>query len=197
MTRALLLDADGVVIKNHEYFSARYKRDFGSSLDDDAVSNFFKTDYKKTSIGKKDLKDLLESRLEKWGWSGTVDELLKYWFEGERELDQEVLTEIDKLRSRGIKCYLASDNEKYRAEYLLDEVGMRNKFDDIFFSCYLGFTKSDPEFFMKVIKQLELKAEEIMYLDDDPKNVEVAKTLGVDARIYNSISQLHDLTLEV
>ena len=78
MIKAVLLDADGVVIKKHGYFSDRYKKDFGKSLNDNVITNFFKNEYKQTAIGKSDLKELLKKRLNDWGWKETVDELLTY-----------------------------------------------------------------------------------------------------------------------
>lgn len=193
MIKAVILDVDGVAIKDHEYFSIRYKKDFGKSLNDDVITNFFKNEYKQTAIGKDNLKKLLEERVNEWGWKGTVHELLDYWFEGERELDEEVLDISKKLRDKGIKVCLASDNEKYRAEYLLNEIGLKNNFDETFFSCFLGHTKSEPEFFKAVVKKLKLKPEEILYFDNDLKNVDVAKSVGINARVYKSVSQLEKL----
>ena len=193
MIKAVLLDADGVVIKNHDYFSNRYKKDFGKSLNDDVITSFFRNEYKQTAIGKADLKELLGEKLDEWGWKGTIDELLKYWFEGERELNEEVLDTAKKLQEKGIKVCLASDNEKYRAEYLLDEVGIKPLFDRTFFSCFVGHTKSEPEFFEKIINELGFKPDEIVYFDDDQKNVDVAKELGIDARFYETASQIEDL----
>jgi len=192
MIKAVLLDADGVVIKNHDYFSNRYKKDYGKSLNDDVIVNFFRNEYKQTAIGKANLKELLKERLDEWGWKGSVDELLKYWFEGEKELDDEVLRAVNKLREKGVKVCLASDNEKYRAEYLLNTVGIKPLFDDTFFSCFVGYTKSEPEFFKAIIESLNLKPEEIVYFDDDQKNVDIAKELGIDARFYDSISQIKE-----
>ena len=195
MIKALVLDADGVVIKDHEYFSVRYTRDFGKSLNDDVITNFFKNEYKKTAVGKADLKVLLEERLDEWGWKGTVDELLEFWFEGERDVDEKVLDVAKSLREKGVKIGLASDNEQYRAKYLHTEVGLESYFDYMFFSCFLGYTKSDPEFFKYIIDKLKFKPEEIVFFDDDQKNVDVAKGLGIDARLYRSTEQLKDLLL--
>ncbi len=192
MIKALLLDADGVVIKKHDYFSNRYKKNFGRSLNDDGITNFFRNDYKKTAAGKADLKELLRGRLDSRSWNGTVDDLLKYWFEGERELDDEILTVVKSLKSKGVNCYLVSDNEKYRADYLLNKVGIKRYFDDTFFSCFVGYTKSEPDFFKAVIKKLKLKPEEIDYWDDDPKNVEVAKSVGINGKVYKDFTEFKE-----
>lgn len=193
MAKAILFDADGVVIKEHEYFSVRYKRDFGKSLNDDIILNFFKNEYKDTAVGQADLKELLAERIEEWGWDGSVDELLTYWFEGEREVDSDVLTIVKTLRDTGVICCLASDNEAYRAEYLLDVVGLREHFDEVFFSCYVGHTKSELEFFLAIIDRLNVSLDEILYFDDDPKNVEVAKGVGIHGVHYTAVAQLERL----
>lgn len=193
MMKALILDADGIVIKDHEYFSVRYKKKFGKSLNDDVIINFFKNEYKQTAIGKADLKELLEERIKQWKWKGTVDELLEFWFKGERDVNEDVLAVAKKLRDKGVKIGLASDNERYRAEYLFGEVGLEYHFDYMFFSCFLRYTKSEPEFFQYIIDKLEFKPGEIVYFDDDQENVDVAKKLGIDARLYKSISQLKNL----
>lgn len=68
-----------------------------------------------------------------WNWEGSIDELLDYWFQGEKEMDERILQTIKIMREKGIKCYLASDQEKYRAEFLLRDLGMEKLFDGHFF----------------------------------------------------------------
>ena len=54
--KALLLDADGVVIKKHKYFSARLKEEFGKVIPKDSEIKFFAREYKLCAVGKADLK---------------------------------------------------------------------------------------------------------------------------------------------
>jgi putative hydrolase of the HAD superfamily len=178
-TNILLLDADGVVIKNHEYFSVRYIRDYGNLYLTDTIVNWFKTTYKDCAIGEKDLKEELSSVIHNWGWQGSVDELMEYWFSGERELDNDVLQIVSKLNQQGAMCCLASDNEPYRARYLDEQVGLNNFFQFQFYSGDIGFTKSQPEFFDYIVNVLRVPAEEILYFDDDPQNVAIANNLGI------------------
>jgi len=188
MGRELLLDVDGVVIRpRHKYFSEKYSEDYGVPLDD--IVPFFKGDYKRAAIGVVDIREILPTYLTKWGWRGTVDEFLKYWFESERDVDEKVLEVVRGLRQKGVKVHLVSDNEANRAKYLMEEVGLKNEFDKEFFSFSLGVTKSYPEFYKKVVESLQVKPEEVEYWDDDPKNIEIAKRVGIKGKVYKDFEE--------
>lgn len=189
MIKAILLDADGVVIKKHKYFSQRLRED-GHNIPEEKVKPFFQNEYKKVAVGKADLKKEVSKYLKDWSWEGTIDELLEYWFSAENEIDQKVLDTIGKLRKKRFKCYLVSDHSKYRADDLLKNVGLGRYFNGAFFSGYVGYTKEERKFFEKVLKEIDLKPHEVLYFDDDPKNVDTAKSLGIKARVYVSFQEL-------
>lgn len=189
MAKVKLLDLDGVVIKGrHKYFSEKFSEEHNVPIGD--ILPFFKGEYKKAAIDEIDIKEVLPSYLEKWGWQCSSEEFLQYWFEGEREVDQKVLEQVRQWRKRGIQCYLASDNEKNRADYLMQEVGLEKEFDGAFFSYQSGNTKSDEAFFENVATSLHVNPEEIEYWDDDPENVEVANNVGLRGRVYSSPEDL-------
>jgi putative hydrolase of the HAD superfamily len=195
MTKAILFDADGVVIMPHPYFSKRLQDEFGIPLE--KVLPFFLNEFKACAIGKADLKIEIAKYLPEWSWSKPLDELLDIWFLGESTVSEEILDMVDQSRSKEIKCYLVSDNEKYRADYITNEMGLKKHFDGMFFSCNLGCTKSDPRFFEKTMAELKLQPGDIMYWDDDLKNVEIAKAEGIDARFYESVDLLKASIAEV
>ena len=60
-------------------------------------------------------------------WKGSVNELLSIWFTGERVTNEAILRIVDELRAKGTKCYLVSDNEKYRASYVMNEMGLSQR----------------------------------------------------------------------
>lgn len=189
MITAILVDADGVAIKRHDYFSVRYAREFGA--DPALILSFFKEKYPRCAAGQADLKEELALVINQWGWQGTVEELLTYWFESEREVDEEVIKVVQDWRAQGIRCCLATDQEKYRATYLMETVGLQDAFDEAFFSCDLGVPKDSSEFFEIVLSALEVAPEEVVYFDDDAKNVEIARGLGIDGRVYSQVADLY------
>jgi putative hydrolase of the HAD superfamily len=189
MTKAILFDADGVVLKKQkEYFSVRFAREYGAPLDE--VTAFFKNEFRLCQESKLDLKEELAKRLPAWGWNKSVDEYLEYWFTSDVDVDADVMQVVAECRSKGIKCYLATDQEKYRTAYLRKKVGLAEKFDDLLVSCEVGFTKSQVEYFTKAISRLGLLPEEIAYWDDDQKNVDIALSVGIDAHFYTTLVNL-------
>jgi putative hydrolase of the HAD superfamily len=184
--KILLVDADGVALKKSKYFSEIYSQEY--NVPAEKIILFFKNEFRDCQLGKADLLDALPSYLKDWGWQGSVDEFIKFWFESNTIADDAVISKIQELRTRGIKCYLATDQEKYRAGYILDNLGFDKKIDGSFFSFEIGHSKSESEFFQTVLNHLGLNAAEIGYLDDEQENVEVASKLGIQAKLYQNIA---------
>ena len=186
MIKAMIFDADGVVILNDLYFSQQLERDYGIPLSQ--TEPFFAGVFHQCLVGKADLKEELAKYIPVWGWQGTLDELLDYWFQCENHVNEELLSDIQKLRSNGIKCYLATNQEKYRTKYLSEKMKFSQLFDKVFSSADIGYKKSDKEFFAKLGKELtDIAPSEIMFWDDSKKNVAVAYQLGFNAYLYTNI----------
>ncbi|MEI6864219.1 MAG: HAD-IA family hydrolase [Candidatus Adlerbacteria bacterium] len=189
MKKVILFDADGVVIKKRkEFFSDTFVREQGVSSE--GINSFFKNRFHACQIGKADIKEELEPLLPAWGWDKSVEEYLDYWFTTDVILDDEVLGFVEECRGKGIKCYLATDQEKYRAIYFREQIGLDKYFDGCFFSYELGATKSQSEFFKKVLEKLNVSASDVAYTDDDQKNVDVAQSLGIASHFFTDIENL-------
>ena len=62
-------------------------------------------------------------------------------------------------------------------------------------SCYEGKIKSDPGFFPELLTKLNLKADEVLFIDDYDKNIEAAKAAGIESILFECADQLEeDLT---
>lgn len=95
---------------------------------------------------------------------------MKFWFETEDVRNDELLELVNKLKAKGIPCYLATEQEKYRGEYM-QNVMFKDAFDGYFISANLGVTKTNPKFFEMIIEQLqqkhpELAPQDITFFDD-------------------------------
>lgn len=185
MAREILIDVDGVVVRpRNRYFSETLAEKQNIPLDE--VLPFFKGEYKKAQIGEVDIREILPPYLTKWNWQGSIEDFLTFWFESEKDLDHGILDMVKNLRENGDRVHLASDNEANRAKYLMENVGLQDSFDSAFFSCDLGVTKSDPNFFVKVAEKLGVKTSDLKYWDDDQKNVDIAEKVEVNAHLYTS-----------
>jgi len=191
--KTILFDADGVVI-NAEMFSLKYQKEFGVS--NDKMLPFFTGVFKDCLVGKNDLKKVIKPYLKDWQWQGSANELLTYWFKAEHQVDKNIIKLISKLRTRGIKCYLVMNQEKYRTAYIKKEMGLRKVFDKIYVSCQIGYKKPHINFYKFVyqdlIKSDKLKKSEILYFDDLNEAVKTAKTFGIHSYLYTGFRQLHE-----
>lgn len=188
MIKAILFDADGVCLKQQPYFSLEIAKE--NNIPYAQIEPFYKNEFRLCQIGKADIKEELAKYLPQWKWEGSVDDFLTRWFTTDVHPDPEVLAVADEMRKRGIKCYLVSDQEKNRGEYIRTTAGLGSHFDGTFFSYEVGYQKSEPQFFLEVLKMLKLEPSELVYWDDDQKNVDVAKAIGIDARFWNGLDAL-------
>jgi putative hydrolase of the HAD superfamily len=187
--KAILFDVDGIVITGRKHYFS-YKLSKEHNISTDSVEEFFLKDFKDCTFGRADLKEKISAYLIKWGWKGTVEDLLEYWFSGESTTNNEVLDIIKTLRSKGIRCYIATRQEKYRLSYLLNNVGLKEHFDGVFCTCDIGYEKWEPEFFDFVFRELKLKPEEVMFFDDTAKNIDAISVRRVQAYFYENINTL-------
>jgi putative hydrolase of the HAD superfamily len=193
MIKAVIFDADGMVI-NAELFSNRLSREYNIPLG--KILTLFEKDYPLCAVGQADLKEVLKKYVKDWSWPGTVEELLRYWFKTEHKVDGRIIRMIEKLRQKGIKCYLATNQENYRLSYISNEMGLNKVFDKVFASCRIGHNKSSQEFFEAVLGELSgLRKEDVLYFDDREENVRTARKFGFQAEVYRDFEGFSE-TLE-
>jgi len=184
--RAILFDVDGVIVRA-EQFSKQYQKKFGISNDE--MLPFFKGAFQDCIVGKADLKEELKLWLEKWRWTGTVEEFLQFWFKSENQVDERIIEEIKWFKRIGIKCYLATKQEKYRIKYMKKEMNFEDIFDGIFSSAELGVKKPNPEFFQKVLDRIGFEAETVLFFDDEQDNIDGAESLGIKSLLYTDFEK--------
>lgn len=190
MIKVILFDADGVLI-NGEMFTHVFASEFGVSTD--LMLPFFEGPFRDCIVGNADLKEVVAPHLAEWGWNKGVDAFLKYWFKAEHRIDQELVDYIQTIRKQGIRCFIATNQEKHRSQYMLDNMGFAESFDDLFASAHFGHRKPSMEFYEKVMNGLgAVKKEEVLFWDDTPKNVEAAREFGIHAEIYTSFTDFKE-----
>lgn len=185
--KAILFDVDGVIV-NSEKATDELEKRYGISTEVSQV--FFDKEWPEIIIGHKDIREVLPPYLKNWGWEGTVEDYLKFWFEFEHKINEALVSEVQKIRKRGIRCFIATNQEKVRTKYMIKEMGFANSFDGIYSSSHLGYKKPDVNYFREVVKDLSIKPEEILFWDDSRENVEAALSMGLKAELFASYEHL-------
>jgi len=178
--RAVVFDVDGVLV---EIRFPTVLPDALSISPDDA-NEFFAGPFLDCLMGSAQLRDALPPYLAKWGWKGSFEEFTDFWFEEESRIYHPTLEFADRLRAKGLRCFLASTQEHLRAQYLERRLGVGERFERAFFSCRLGCRKPDQKFYAAVAAEIGLPPNEILLLDDQTQNVEGAVAMGWHAALF-------------
>ncbi|MBU3913765.1 MAG: HAD family phosphatase [Nanoarchaeota archaeon] len=104
-------------------------------------------------------------------------------------LKKEVVRTIIKLKKNYILCTLTnviSVNDTMRNKGNL----LHSKFHFKFNSYECGFAKPDIRFYKMVLKKLKILAKEIVFIDDDAKNLVPARKLGMKTILFRDNYQL-------
>jgi putative hydrolase of the HAD superfamily len=181
MVSVLMLDGDGVVITGKS-FSERLARDL--KVDPAKEKEFFSTTFQDCVLGKADLKQAVVPYLSSFGWQGTADEFLEYWFTKECELNTPLLENVARLRQTGVRVVMATNQEKYRATYLLDTMHVGDMVDTIYFSFDIGLKKPTDQYLDYILNDLQVDKSEVVFWDDEQKSVDSARQHGIHAERY-------------
>jgi putative hydrolase of the HAD superfamily len=192
--KAIFFDADGVLIKNKFLFTDQLKNDFGIEID--VMLPFFLGVYRQCSVGKADLKQELPKVIKEWGWKGSIDELLEYWFTKGTQIDQVIVDYVLSLKEKGIRCFMVTDQEKYRGKHLQKTLGGGKVFEDVFYSAEIGCSKKTEPFWDEVFSRVNsfsketIKRDQTLFTDDDDHKVEAVEEFGINTHLFTDLDSL-------
>ncbi len=175
---AILFDADGVIQRTRGNWREQFTALLGRDEDLDAfIADLFAAE-KPCLSGAADFPTELAGVLERWGSPASVAQALGVWTNIEVHAD--VVALIETLRSRGMRCHLASNQQAHRARYMSDELGYRTLFDREFYSCRVGVAKPAAAYFEHLLDELKLPAGRVLFVDDIEANVLAARSIGIN-----------------
>ena len=188
----LLLDADGVV-NTAKLFDLSV--DHGIAIE--VLQPFFQGPFQDCLVGKADLRDVIAQYLAEWGWKGTVDDLLAYWFEQGHLIHEKVRDTVLRLRAAGVPVHLGTNQEKHRMDYMRTAMGYGGLFDGIHASYDVGEKKPDIAYFSKVNERLgSPDPASVVFWDDLEKNVAAANEFGLRAEVFRDEDEFARKTME-
>jgi putative hydrolase of the HAD superfamily len=183
----IVFDADGVICTGG-MFTEHLEREHG--IKSVQLDSFFKENFPFCILGQKDLRSEIAPILNGIGWTYDVDRFLDFWFRSESVVDARVLGVVASLRTRGVRCFLGTNQEQNRLAYMRRNMEFDQVFDHVFASCELGAAKPASDYFTRVAEKISSRAEDILLIDDSIKNVEGARSVGWNAIHYKHFDDL-------
>ena len=106
----------------------------------------------------------------------------------EDRVNEDVVTLSRKLKVSGFKTGILSNNSAERYEKI--KANFRSYFDEIVVSAIVGKSKPDPEIFKLFFEKMGVAAEEMIFVDDTPRNIVAVGALGSTGILFTDYSSL-------
>jgi len=104
-------------------------------------------------------------------------------------VDEAVLSLASELRKHNYKVAILSNTESIAVKHLYN-LDIVSKFDIAFFSFELACLKPNEKIYKHVIQQLNVQPSEVIFIDDNLKNIRAAESLGIQGILFHDTSQV-------
>jgi putative hydrolase of the HAD superfamily len=181
----LIFDFGGVIIDLDLPQCIENLKKLGVESIESYLSNFGQKDFfLKFEIGEIDIPEFRNEIRKLTNKTITDAEIDSAWCSFLCDIPSERLELLEKLRKKYRLLLLSNSNPLHvevSAVTALEGTGktIRDYFDKCYFSYEMGLTKPDPAIFEALLADAGVEATECLFLDDGPKNIEAAKTLGI------------------
>ncbi|MCP3659010.1 MAG: HAD-IA family hydrolase [Bacteroidetes bacterium] len=183
--KAIIFDVDGVLLKNVDdegkfLWSKDLKKDL--KIGSNQCKIIFSNIWKEVTKGKLDTIKHLDE-VFKHSFFKNINilpkEFVDYWLSKDIFIIEEMLNLVKSLSH---KCYIGSNQDLYRGRYIKKLIG--KYFEKCFISAEMGYNKPNPKFYSYIEKELNLKPNQILFVDDNDENIESAKNKGWHTYLY-------------
>ena len=99
---------------------------------------------------------------------------------------------LEELAARGVALYALSNWAAETFERTHRHFPFLSLFDGLVISGRIGLAKPDPRIFRHLLERHDLRAEEVVFVDDKLHNVEAARAVGMDAELFEGPARLRE-----
>ncbi len=181
MARCLMLDVDGVVVNGRPEdglsWATDIERDLGIAPER-LQAVFFAPYWIDIVTGRRQLLDVLEACLPELSPFLGPQEFVDYWLERDSGVNETVLAACDVLRGRGMRIFLATNQEHVRARHLMDRLALGNHVDGMIYSAQVAARKPERAFFDAAERHSGARPEDLVLVDDSRANIDAALEAG-------------------
>lgn len=150
---------------------------------------FYNEGFKKFMLGQLTEDEYWKSVIKKNSWDIPISHLKKAARKNFTEI-KGTRKIIEELKQSGYKLGLLSNHAKEWIVYCETTYKYHNLFHEVLYSYEVSFSKPDKNIFFLMLKKLNVKPEECLFIDDYIKNIESAKQLGIETIHFTSPDKL-------
>ena len=121
------------------------------------------------------------------------EKILNEWLEI-AVINNEMITLIENLRKK-YKIALLSNAIGEFLNRILSRIDTNQLFDFIVISSEANIIKPDKKIFELLLSKMNIQANNSIFIDDNIINVEVAKSIGIEAILFEDVQQLKEMLL--
>lgn len=99
---------------------------------------------------------------------------------------------LEKAHQKGIKMAIGSAAIPFNIDFVLDNLDLRHYFPVTVSADDVVYSKPDPETFVKAAELLNVKPEDCIVFEDNPKGVEAALNGGMKAIVLTTMHEEHE-----
>ena len=130
----------------------------------------------------RDVRDRFGLRLE-------LDEFKTIWNEIFRE-NREVSTIIAGLKARRIPLFLLSNTNEFHFAHIIDRYPIVHLMDEWILSFEVGAKKPKRRIYEAIFERMDVRPDEVFYIDDVKEYVEVAESMGIRGHVFREAAGL-------
>lgn len=194
--KTLIFDFGGVIINLDMQKCVESMRKLGFQNVDQYLGNFaqkdFFLDFEKGKIDTAQFRAELRKMFPVPVTDAQIDEA---WCDFLQDIPMEKLELLEKLKKKYRLLMLSNTNPlhistKAGAEFSKAGKTIYDYFDKCYFSYEMKMAKPDKEIFEALLKDAKIQPEECLFLDDGPKNIQVAAELGIQTYLVKEHENL-------
>lgn len=200
MIRAVIFDMGGVIVDLNMDRCVRNFKELGFGNIEEYLDCFHQRGFFRDLETGAITEDEFCHELQKLSYPGTTRESLFEAFSSFLDGVQPYKLEFIKELGKKYPLYVLSNNnpivvrdfDRVCSKY---GVTFAKSFVKCYFSYQLKLVKPDPEFYRHVIRDIGLPAEELLFIDDNQTNVDIARAEGMTAVWYDVSTNLGDCVM--
>jgi glucose-1-phosphatase len=126
---------------------------------------------------------------DKFALTITFEEFRDIWNPIFRE-NPRVIEAIEYLKSKGYPLFLLSDTNELHFAHVIDKYPIVHAFDEWILSFEVGVKKPGKRIYDVIFEKMDVDESEVFYVDDLERNVEAARSRGIEGLVFRDAEEL-------